>query len=90
MNILKMPVGKVAVIPDKAADKTDGGILLPDDVQDEITSGRVIAIGCDVTRVSIGDKVIYSKYGIENLGTDHGNAVVMDECGIYCIDLRGE
>ena len=43
--------------------KTASGIIIPDNAsQEKPTTAEVIAIGCDVKDVVVGDQVIYAKY----------------------------
>ena len=53
-------------------EKTSGGIIIPDTAKEKPQEGKVVAVGPgklaeDGTRipmeVSVGDKVVYSKYG---------------------------
>jgi chaperonin GroES len=64
-----------------AEDKTDGGILLPDSAKEKPQTGEIVAVGPGKRKddgsyatvdVTVGDKVLYSKYaGTEvKLGTE--------------------
>ncbi|HTF56007.1 MAG TPA: co-chaperone GroES [Planctomycetota bacterium] len=62
----------VVVIPLEAADKTAGGIILPDTAKEKPTKGEVVAIGSGRVlgngrvvplAVKVGDRVLYGKYG---------------------------
>jgi len=66
---------RLLIEPLEAADKTAGGIILPDAAKEKPTQGRVVAIGPgkqldDGPRapmaVAVGDVVVYNEYG----GTD--------------------
>ena len=73
---------RVVVEPMAAEEKTAGGILLPGSAQEKPQRGTVIAVGPGKLlesgqrgelSVSVGDEVIYGKYGgteIEVNGTD--------------------
>lgn len=58
----------VLIIPEKAEEKTAGGIILPDTADKEKPlTGTVKAVGnVEKPEISVGDKVIYKKYS----GTD--------------------
>jgi chaperonin GroES len=66
---------RVVVQPVEAEERTAGGIVLPDSAKEKPQRGKVIAVGGGKLlengkrgelSVSIGDEVIYGKYG----GTD--------------------
>jgi chaperonin GroES len=59
---------------EKAAEKTDTGLLLPEEAREKMTVGRVVAVGPDTEHVSAGDRVIYRKYSgteIQWMGLDY-------------------
>ncbi len=66
---------RVVVEPIEAEQTTSGGIVLPDSAQEKPQRGKVLAVGVGKLldsgkrgelSVSVGDEVIYGKYG----GTD--------------------
>ena len=66
---------RVVVEPQEAEERTAGGIVLPDSAKEKPQRGKVVAVGpgklLDSGKrgelsVSVGDEVIYGKYG----GTD--------------------
>ncbi len=64
----------VLVEKEKAPDKTDSGLLLPEEAREKMTVGRVIAVGPDAEHVEAGDRVIYRNYAgtdIEWLGIEY-------------------
>jgi len=89
------PLGdKVVVKPSDAEERSIGGILLPDSAKTKPQEGTVVAVGSgrildngerNTPTVSVGDIVIYSKYGGTEfkLGTD--TVVILDEDQIYAI-----
>lgn len=54
---------KIIVQPDEREEKSAGGVILPDDMQQEQTAGKVIAVGPEVDGVAEGELVVYAKYG---------------------------
>ena len=85
---------KVLVKPSEAEAKTSGGIFIPDSAQQKPQEGEVIAVGPgrvldDGSRstltVSVGDKVIYSKYGGTELKLDGQEYTILDEDQIYAV-----
>ena len=82
---------RVAVRRDDAQDKTDGGILLPDNAREKVNRGTVMAIGKgrlidDGTRatpqVEPGDRVLFSQYAGEELTIDDESWLLIRESEI--------
>lgn len=81
------PVGnKVIVRPDEAEKRTAGGIILPDKAQEKPCTGEVVAVGSGeylangtlvAPEVTVGDKVIFSKYGSTEITVDNENYLVI-------------
>ena len=85
---------KVLVKPSEAETQTSGGIYIPDSAKQKPTEGEVVATGPgrvldDGTRstltVSVGDKVIYSKYGGTELKLESQDYMILDENQIYAV-----
>jgi chaperonin GroES len=85
---------KVLVKPSEAETQTVGGIYIPDSAKQKPQEGEVIAVGPgrildDGSRstlsVSVGDKVIYSKYGGTEVKLDGQDHMILDEDQIYAI-----
>jgi len=53
---------RVLILRDRSADRTDGGILLPDESRVPPDTGRVVGKGTDTHRVGLGDRVIFGHY----------------------------
>lgn len=89
------PLGdKVVVEVLEAEDKTAGGILLPDAAKKKPTEGKIIATGDGRTldngnrnklSVKAGDKVLFSKYGGNEVTVDGKDYTILDEDQIYAI-----
>lgn len=89
------PIGdKVVVEVFEEEEKTAGGIYLPDTAKKKPQEGRVVAVGPgrvlqDGTRapmsVKVGDRVIFSKYGGNEVEVDGKEYVILDEDQIYAI-----
>jgi chaperonin GroES len=69
---LKPLADHVVVKPLEETDKTAGGIILPDTAKEKPTKGQVVAVGSGRVlgngrvvppAVKVGDRVIYGKYG---------------------------
>ena len=85
---------KVVVKPSDADEKSAGGIFLPDAAKKKPQEGTVIAVGSgrlldDGTvkplSVTVGDKVVYSKYGGTDVKMDGSDYVLLDEDQIFAI-----
>jgi chaperonin GroES len=89
------PIGdKVVVEVFEEEGKTAGGIFLPDTAKKKPQEGRVVAVGPgrvlqDGTRapmsVKVGDRVIFSKYGGNEVEVDGKEYTILDEDQIYAI-----
>jgi len=75
MSIGIEPLGDMVLIQMEAApEKTQSGLLLPEEAREKMTVGLVVATGPGVEHVSTGDRVIYRQYSgtkIEWLGLEY-------------------
>jgi chaperonin GroES len=89
------PIGdKVVVKPESEEEKTSGGIILPDTAKQKPQMGSVVAVGTgrlldDGSRapvsVKVGDTVVYSKYGGNEVTVDGTDYLILDIDSIYAI-----
>lgn len=83
-----IPRGKFVLIrPDDVDKKTESGIIIPDNAEQETKDyGVVIAIGDPLLNetfdLDIGDRVIYSKYAGERLDEGGEILILIDESEI--------
>lgn len=65
------PLGK-RVLVERLEDvkTTASGIIIPDNAKEKPLSGKVLAVSSEVEGVSVGDSVVFAKYG--------GTEVVLD------------
>ena len=65
------PLGK-RVLVERLEDvkTTASGIIIPDNAKEKPLSGKVLAVSSEVEGVSVGDSVVFAKYG--------GTEVVID------------
>ena len=57
------PLGEMVLIAlEKAAEKTDSGLMLPEAAREKMNVGTVVAAGPESENVKAGDKVVYKKY----------------------------
>lgn len=78
----------------EAEEKTAGGIILPGNAQEKPAEGEVVAIGTGTVTdsgdvrplaVSVGDQVLFSKWGGDEITVDGEELVVMEESKIIGI-----
>jgi chaperonin GroES len=94
MSKLKPLGDKVVVELVEQEDKTASGIYLPDSAKKKPQTGLIIATGNgrildngqrnDLT-VKVGDKVLFSKYGGNEVTIDGKDLTILDEDQIYAI-----
>ena len=89
------PLGdKVVVQLIEQEDKTASGIYLPDSAKKKPTEGKVIAVGSgrvldtgerNKLSVSVGDRVLFSKYGGNEVSVEGQDYTILDEDQIYAV-----
>ena len=89
------PLGdKVVVQLTEAEEKTASGIFLPDSAKKKPTEGKVVAVGTGRTldsgernqlSVKEGDRVLFSKYGGNEVTIDGEDYTILDEDQVYAI-----
>jgi chaperonin GroES len=89
------PLGdKVVVQLTEQEEKTASGIYLPDSAKKKPQEGKVIAVGTgrvldngerNQLNVKVGDRVLFSKYGGNEVTIDGQDYTILDEDQIYAI-----
>ena len=89
------PLGdKVVVQVVEQEDKTASGIYLPDSAKKKPTEGKIIAIGTgrvldngqrNKLSVSVGDRVLFSKYGGNEVTVEGQDYTILDEDQVYAV-----
>jgi chaperonin GroES len=89
------PLGdKVVVQLIEQEDKTASGIYLPDSAKKKPQEGKIIATGNgrvldngerNQLTVKVGDRVLFSKYGGNEVSVDGQDYTILDEDQIYAI-----
>ncbi|MDG2467885.1 MAG: co-chaperone GroES [Pirellulaceae bacterium] len=89
------PIGeRILVARDSSEETTAGGIVLPDSAQDKPSQGTVLALGsgrmlADGSRseftVKVGDKILFSTYGPEELSVGDEAYLLMREDDVLAI-----
>ena len=84
----------VVVKPLETADKTAGGIILPETAKEKSTKGEVIAVGHGrllrngkrlAMEVKVGDKIIYGQYNGTDVKLDDTEYKIVAESEILAI-----
>ncbi len=68
--------------------KTASGIIIPDTAKEKPTMGEVIAVGTDEDlqeHVKVGDKVLFGKYGGEDITLDGKDYKIIQRSDILAI-----
>tara|TARA_Y100000994_G_scaffold206791_1_gene179094 strand:+ start:315 stop:590 length:276 start_codon:yes stop_codon:yes gene_type:complete len=75
MSVGIEPLAAMVLLEKEAApEKTQSGLLLPEEAREKMNVGVILAVGPDVEHVSVGDRVIHRSYGgttIEWLGIEY-------------------
>jgi chaperonin GroES len=89
------PLGdRVVVEHVEQAEKSAGGVFLPDTAKEKPQEGRVLAVGTGRTldngtkvamEVKVGDKVIYSKYSGSEIKIDGKEVLIISEKDVLAI-----
>jgi chaperonin GroES len=91
---LKPLADRVIVKPMEAAEKTKGGIILPDTAKEKPIEGIIVAVGPgkvteDGKQVKLevkeGDKVLYGKYSGTEVTVEGEEYLIMRESDIFAI-----
>ena len=92
--MLRPLADRVVVKVIKAEEKTLGGIVLPDTAKEKPQEGEIMAVGCGKTldngakapmEVSVGDIVIFAKYGGTEVKVEGEEYMVLRESDILAI-----
>ena len=80
---------RVAIRPEKAAEVSKGGIIIPDVAQEKPQQGEVVAIGTgrkdDPMILAIGDVVLYPKYGGTEISLNGEDVLIIRQSDIIAI-----
>lgn len=87
MSIELKPLGdRVIVKPVEKEEVSKGGIILPDTVKEKPQEGEVLAVGPGkvnddgsrtVMEIAVGDRVMFSKWGGNEVTLDNGDKVLI-------------
>ena len=91
---IKPLADRVVVQPDAAEEKSEGGIILPDTVQEKPQKGKIVALGAGKIsdsgelikpEVKVGDKVLYGKYSGNEISLGGEEYLIMRESDILAV-----
>ena len=96
MKTLKPFQDRIVIQPTVQAEKTMGGIFLPETAKDESQEGTVVAVGPGKilengtlipVAVQVGQKVLYAKYGGSKIKVDGTDVLIVSEKDILAVVL---
>ena len=80
---------RVLVKPNRAEEKTAGGLFIPDTAKEKPLMGKVIAAGPGTTEVAmevkVGDTVMYGKYAGTEINYEGESYLVMKQADIIAV-----
>ena len=91
---IKPLADRVVVQPDAAEEKSEGGIILPDTVQEKPQKGKIVALGAGKIsdsgelikpEVKVDDKVLYGKYSGNEITLGGEEYLIMRESDILAV-----
>ena len=75
MSVGIEPMGEMVLLEmENAPEKTESGLLLPEEAREKMNVGKVVATGPDVEGLNLDDRVIYRQYSgtkVEWLGLEY-------------------
>lgn len=95
MSLTLKPLGdRLVVKPLEEEEMTPGGIVLPETAKEKPQKGEVLAVGPGsrddegkhiAMEVSVGDKVLYAKYGGTEVKVDGDKLLILRESDILAL-----
>ncbi|MFI5240347.1 MAG: co-chaperone GroES [Candidatus Saccharimonadia bacterium] len=76
---------RVVAKPIEAETKTASGFYLTETAKEKPQIGEVLAVGKDVKEVSVGDKIVYTKYGPNEIKVDNQDMLLLKEEDILAV-----
>lgn len=80
---------RVIVRPAEKAEKTAGGIIIPDTAQEKPQQGEVVAVGNgkvdEPLTVKVGDTILFGKYSGTEIEIEGEKLLLMKESDIFAI-----
>lgn len=91
------PLGdKILVRQLEAEEKTKSGIIVPDSAKEKPQEGEILAVGSGKIidgkmmplEVKVGDKILFSKYGGDEIKVDGEELKIISESDVLAIIVR--
>lgn len=73
------PLGKRVLVKRVEETKTTAsGIIIPDNAKEKPLMGEVVAVSKELSELSVGDKIVFAKYGGTEIKLDSGEFLVLN------------
>lgn len=86
---IKPLADRVLIRPDKAEEKSAGGIIIPDSAKEKPLKGKVIAVGKgtkdEAMELKEGDTVLYGKYAGTEVEIDGEHLMIMRQSDVLAV-----
>jgi chaperonin GroES len=80
MSVPLQPLGDYLVaVGEKAEPKTASGLYIPDNAQEKPKTAKVEAIGKGVSKVKVGERIVYKSYSTTELKIDGTDYILVKE-----------
>lgn len=76
---IKPLADRLLAVREEAQSKTASGIYLPETSKEKSVIAKVIAIGPDVKRVAVGERIVYKEYATTELKVDGTDYLIVKE-----------
>lgn len=79
---------RLLIKPIEPESKTSGGIIIPDTAKEKPIMGEVVAVGTDEELqklFKVGDKIIFAKYGGEEISIDGEDYRIIQRSDVLAI-----
>lgn len=73
----------------ESEEKTSSGIILPDSAKEKPEQAKVVAIGPDVKGIKVGEIVLYTKYGPNEVKVDGKEYLIVKEEDVMAVIKKG-
>ena len=86
---IKPLADRVLIKPDKAEEKSAGGIIIPDSAKEKPLKGKVIAVGKgtkdDAMELKEGNEVLYGKYAGTEIEIEGEKLMIMRQSDVLAV-----
>jgi chaperonin GroES len=69
----------------EAQTQTKAGLFIPDTAKEKPQMGQVQAVGKDVKEVKVGDQILYTKYGPNEVNVDGEELLLLKEEDVLAV-----